>query len=311
MESEFLDWVRQQGQQQFAALNAARRIVAVGIGDDAAVLNALGVTSCVVTTDLLCEGVHFRRAQTTAELIGRKALAVNLSDLAAMAARPAAAFVSLLLPRDSAAELARGIVSGMRPLADEFDVAIAGGDTNTWGGELVISVTAIGLAVGRRPPLLRSGAKPNDVLLVTGQLGGSLLGHHLTFVPRVREALLLNERYRLHAAMDISDGLALDLRRLAAASNCGAIVVADQIPVSAAAKELETDDRPALDHALGDGEDFELLLAAPPEVAAELLRQQPLDVPLTAIGRCTAEPGLSLQLADGRQIPLPHLGYTH
>ena len=143
-----------------------------------------------------------------------------------------------------------------------------------------ISITALG-TVTARGPLLRSGARPGDRILVTGSFGGSILGKHLDFEPRVAEALLLAERYELHAGIDVSDGLSLDLSRLAGESGCGAVVDLLQIPVSEAAHALaaqNADGRTALDHALADGEDFELVLAAPPEAAEAILRDQPLDM---------------------------------
>src|SRR5690606_13447043 len=149
-----------------------------------------------------------------------------------------------------AVELYRGMI----PLAEQYGVAIAGGDTNSWDGPLAITVTAFG-RVTERGPLTRSGARPGDLLLVTGALGGSILGRHLRVEPRVREALLLNERYELTAGMDISDGLALDASRLAAASRCGVALRLDSIPISGDAVELaERDGKTPLAHALGDGE---------------------------------------------------------
>jgi thiamine-monophosphate kinase len=170
----------------------------------------------------------------------------------------------------------------------------------------VISVTALG-EVTDRGPLTRSGGRPGDKLLVTGALGGSLAGHHLDFTPRVREALLLNGQFDLHAGMDISDGLALDLQRLATESGCGAVVRTDQIPISAAALAMPS----PLQHALGDGEDFELLLAAPPKVAETIVRTQPLACPITCIGELIHEPGLWQQGPEGRRLPLTPSGWQH
>lgn len=282
-----------------------------GIGDDAAVLRWTGGDDIVATTDAIMDGIDFHVAQARPEQIGHKALGVNLSDLAAMAAEPVAALVSLVLPRAGALELAKGVYRGMLPLAERFDVAIAGGDTNTWDGPLAISVTALG-RVTERGPLLRSGARAGDVLLVTGALGGSLLGRHLAVEPRVREALTLHGAYDLHAAMDISDGLALDASRLADASGCGAALDLASIPVSDAAMRMAASSgRTPWDHALGDGEDFELLLAAPPSEAHRLVRDQPLGVPVTRIGQFIAERGLWYQGKDGTLQPLPATGYEH
>jgi thiamine-monophosphate kinase len=300
LELDHIAWLR--------ATRTSTGEVRVGVGDDAAVVDTPG-SAIVVTTDLVCDGVHFCLETTTPERVGRKALAVNLSDVAAMAARPVAAFVSLLLPQSSPASLARDVTRGMRALAAQFQVPIAGGDTNTWPGKLVINVAVVG-APDDQGPLLRSGARPGDVLLVTGQLGGSLLGHHLDFTPRVHEALTLHSRYRLHAGLDLSDGLALDLRRLVQESGCGAEVFAASVPIAAAAHRLE-DDRSALQHALGDGEDFELLLAVAPDVADLIVGDQPLPVPVTAVGRCVAGSDVWLVMPDGSRKPLPELGFQH
>ena len=284
----------------------------IGPGDDAAVLAAMGERDIVVTTDLLTDGVHFELASTDPRRIGHKALGVTLSDLAAMAAEPVAVVISWALPRSrERLGLAIELYEGMLPLAERFGVAIAGGDTNTWEGPLVICVTALGKTTPRGP-LLRSGAQPGDRLLVTGELGGSILGRHLDCEPRVREVLLLHERYDLRAGMDISDGLALDLSRMCEASGVGAIVDVDRVPASAAADELARRDPrvTALEHALSDGEDFELLLAAPPDVAAKIVREQSVECGIRDVGEFTAEPGLR-QRRSGHISPLAASGYVH
>jgi len=259
MESHLIAWLRER-------LSGHRRL-RLGPGDDAAVLRLADRSDCVVTTDLLSDGVDFVLARTAPRRIGHKALAANLSDLAAMAARPVAAVVALALPRQGGLELAKELYEGMLPLADRFDLAIAGGDTNSWDGPFVISVTAIGETTDRGP-LLRFGAKPGDRIIVTGEFGGSILGRHLDFEPRVAEALLLHERYSLHAGIDVSDGLSLDLSRICAESGCGAVIDVDRIPIAAAAEDSgfrvqgseqmriePKGDWTALDHALSDGED--------------------------------------------------------
>ncbi|MEX2187535.1 MAG: thiamine-phosphate kinase [Pirellulales bacterium] len=292
----------------------------IGPGDDAAILSLGANADAVVTVDMLMDGVDFHVGQVDARRIGRKALAVNLSDLAAMAVEPVAAVVAIALPQRGGMALAQSLYEGILPLAEEFNVAIAGGDTNSWDGPLVIAITAIGKVSSGTPrgggAWLRSGARAGDVLLVTGELGGSILGRHLDFTPRVREARLLAERYDVRAAIDLSDGLAIDLSRLVAESGCGGEVDLASVPISAAAVELSrtTSNEPAaspLDHALGDGEDFELLLAVAPEVAAGMLADQPLDVPLTRIGRCVAEAGLWQRDDRGVVSPLAARGYEH
>jgi thiamine-monophosphate kinase len=299
-ENPFIDWLTRN--------QRTHPQVAVGIGDDAAILTP-DARDAVISTDLICDGVHFQATACAPEQIGHKAMGVNLSDLAAMAAEPIAAFASLLVPSDTEQDYVQRLIDGMSRLAAEFDMTIAGGDTNTWCGLLAINVTVVGRLTSHGP-LLRRGAQPGDVLLVTGSLGGSIQGHHLDFTPRVRESLYLIEHYNLSAGMDLSDGLAMDLRRLTNASGCGAEIVARQIPISRAAKRMAQSPEDEIERALGDGEDFELLLAVPPSEAVEILAKQPLDVPLIAIGHCTA--GSELWLVDGAEKrPLPERGYEH
>ena len=303
METEFIRWLRTQ-------LPSHPQLL-IGPGDDAAVLQLAPPGRCVVTSDMLSDGVDFVLNRDNGQLVGRKALAVNLSDLAAMAARPVAAIVSLMLPRPEALALAQELYAGLLPLAAEFGVAIAGGDTNTWDGGLVISVTALGeTAAGG--VLRRGAAQPGDQILVTGRFGGSLLGKHFHFTPRVREALRLHAAYRIHAATDVSDGLSLDLAHILEESRCGAVLEPKAIPLADDAQRLaEQDGVSALEHALSDGEDFELILAVPPDEAERMLRDQPLDVPLTRIGVCTADPGLWSRSADGARTALTPRGYRH
>lgn len=287
---------------------APHPLLKLGPGDDAAILRTIG-SDTVVTVDMLMDGVDFELDQVDSRRVGHKCLAVNLSDLAAMAARPLAAVVALALPRPGAFDLAIQLYEGLLPLAQQNNLALAGGDTNVWDGPLVVSITALG-TVTERGPLRRGGARPGDRLLVTGQLGGSILGHHLDFEPRVAEALLLNEHFELHAGIDISDGLSLDLSRLVDESGCGAELDLSRIPISPAARQLSVqrnDGVTAQTHALSDGEDFELLLAVPPHEAQRLLRESPLAIPLTDIGQCVSRPGL--WQSDGQ--PLAVQGYIH
>jgi thiamine-monophosphate kinase len=312
MESQFIAWLRQR-------LCGHRRL-RLGPGDDAAVLRLAQGSDCVVTTDLVTDGIDFIAAQTEARRIGRKALAVNLSDLAAMAARPVAAVVALALPRAGALELAQELFEGMLPLAERFDLAIAGGDTNTWDGPLVIAVTAIGETT-ERGPLLRSGARPGDRIVVTGEFGGSIMGRHFDFEPRVGEALLLHERYEVHSGIDASDGLSLDISRLCGESRCGAVIDIERVPISAAAhtssahssgRKGGVDSATPLGRALGDGEDFELILALPPTEASRVVADQPLAaVKLTDIGEFVGKPGLWQRDAKGTVTKLEPRGWEH
>ena len=272
--------------------------VPVGIGDDAAVLAPTGRT--IVCCDLVAEGVHFGSG-TDPALVGRKALAVNLSDCAAMAARPVAAFVGLLTDRRRGFCYARDVMAGITALAGEFDVALAGGDTSTHDGPTTVCVTVVGSC---DRPVLRSGARIGDALLVTGSLGGSFAsGRHLTFPPRVAEALALAEHADLHALIDLSDGLLADCGRLCEASGVAAILDAAAVPIAAAAAGLEA--------ALTDGEDFELLFAVSEADAAKLLAAPPVACGLTRVGRIAAGAGVTVRDAAGRTLLFPRTGYEH
>ena len=305
METEFLRWL--DGRLP------PHPCLRLGVGDDAAVLDLGSRHDCVVTVDLLTEGVDFLLAETSLARVGRKALAVNLSDIAAMAARPLAAVVALALPRARALDTAIGVYQGLLPLAERYQLAIAGGDTNTWDGPLAIAITMIGQAT-ERGVLRRDGARPGDAIVVSGSFGGSILVKHFDFEPRVNEALVLHERYELHAGMDVSDGLSLDLSRLAAASGCGAVLDLEKIPISAAAEDLarrRNDGVSSLEHALSDGEDFELLLAVPRNEAERLAADRSLDLELTIVGEFISEPGLWQCGLGGHRAPLSPRGYLH
>jgi thiamine-monophosphate kinase len=300
-EFAYIDWLRSR--------TPADPRVLLGPGDDAAALRFTPGAGVLCTTDMLLEGSCFRLADAGPRKVGRKAMAVNLSDIAAMAGRPVAAVVSAGLPRQGGMKLAEELYLGLRQMADQFDVAIAGGDTNSWDGPLVISVTLLGEVQGRGL-VKRSGARPGDWLLATGEFGGSILGKHLDFTPRVHEALRLHELVEIHAMIDVSDGLAADVQHICLESRCGAVLDAARIPISAAAKGV-ADGKSPLDHAFGDGEDFELVLAVAQDDALKLLASQPLPgVPLTRIGVCV-DNGLWLATTDGKREPLEPKGYVH
>jgi len=298
-EFELINWIRQR--------TPADSRVLVGPGDDCAVLRP-GAVPWLVTTDMLLDGSHFVLAEVNPERVGRKTMAVNLSDIAAMAGRPLAAVVSLGLPRQCGPALPEALFSGMRQLCDAFDTALVGGDTNSWTGPLCLSVTLLGEVTGGRP-VLRSGARPGDWLLVTGALGGSILGKHLDFTPRVREAQLLHSQVDLHAMMDISDGLSADLQHICAESGCGAILRAASIPISPAALSM-MDSLSPLEHALGDGEDFELLIAVSPDDGRKLVQMDLPGIQMSHVGECRAEYGLVLE-ENGTRREIAPRGYKH
>ena len=298
-----IDWIR-------ARTRVGGR-TSLGIGDDCAAVRVTAGAELLATTDMLMDGVHFRLDEAGPEAVGRKAIGVNLSDIAAMAGLPLAALVAVALPRGRAVEVARGILEGMAPLARRFGVDLVGGDTNAWDGPLVVAVTVLGETTPFGA-VRRSGARPGDVVVVTGPLGGSLLGRHLDPVPRIDEALTINRRVRPHAMIDVSDGLAADLGHILRESGgLGATLDAAAIPVHPDALAMaRRDGRTPLEHALHDGEDFELCLALDPADAAGVLAQPPPGVALHRIGVVQAEPGLWLVTTDG-VVPIEPRGYDH
>jgi thiamine-monophosphate kinase len=289
--------------------------VVAGAGDDCAVLD-LGVPDRFILfkTDAVVEGIHFTR-DTPPEKIGRKALARCLSDIAAMAGEATAALVTLGLPRDFDSMFVEAIYTGMNALARRHGVAIAGGETTTNPERILISIALLG-AVARDKCLHRTGSKPGDALFVTGRLGGSLAGQHLDFEPRLAEARWLVDHFNIHAMIDLSDGLASDLRHLLEPSRLGAELLKSAIPISRAAKlqaKAESSAKPPLLAALTDGEDFELLFTVASGDAVPLLdawKKQFPDLPLTCVGKITATPGVKLRDKDGC-LPMPAHGYVH
>jgi thiamine-monophosphate kinase len=285
-------------------------------GDDAAVLRPPAERRTVVTVDMLMEGTDFvLGAECPPRAVGHKALAVNLSDLAAMAARPEAAVVSVALPRRGGDAIGRGLLDGILPLAAAHGCVLAGGDTNAWDGPLVISITALGSVPPGRA-WRRDGARVGDLLVVSGSCGGSLLGRHLAVTPRCREALAIAERFEVHAAIDISDGLSLDLMRMMEASGTAAVIDLAAVPIHPDAVRMAAaagDGRSPLDHALGDGEDFELLLALPAAEARRLAAEGRAltGTAFSVIGEVVAGHGLAGRAADGTTHPLAPRGYEH
>lgn len=302
MKSEFahIDWIRRSV--------AAHTRVPIGIGDDAASIQLADRRACLITTDMLLEGVHFT-SDAAPLRVGRKAMNVNLSDIAAMAGRPIAAVVAVAFPSHWSDDAAEQLQRGLHDAAQAFDVAIVGGDTNRSPNGLVVAVTVLGETT-ERGAVCRSGARSGDWIVVTGPLGGSLLGHHLDFTPRVREALHIHRRFDVHAMIDVSDGLAADLGHVARESNRGARLFAAQVPVSSAAQQ-RSDGVSPLDHALHDGEDFELILTLDPADANRLLAEGTPGADLRHIGVICDEPGLTIEYSDGRIAALEPRGYDH
>ena len=289
--------------------------VLVGAGDDCAVLD-LGLLEdwLLFKTDAIVEGIHFT-TDTLPEKIGHKALGRCLSDIAAMAGTPNSALITLGLPRDFAASWVEAVYRGIHELARRFGVAVVGGETTTNPERVWISVAVLG-TVAKTKCLLRSGAKPGDAIFVTGELGGSLAGRHLDFEPRLTEARWLADHFAIHALMDLSDGLAGDLRHLLHASQAGAELLAEAIPISPEARHQAREGRSEktpLAAALTDGEDFELLFTVASRDAVPLLdswKKQFPEPALHCIGKVLAEPTVTLRTRDGVRS-LTEQGYVH
>lgn len=235
----------------------------LGIGDDAAVLNVAKGKQLVVSTDVMVEGVDFKIKELPPEKIGRKALAINLSDMAAMGAKPKAFVIAIGKPLSVTPGWLMRFYDGLLKLAKQFNVDCVGGDFSK-AKEFFAAVTIFGEAAPDSA-IQRSGARVGDWIAVTGSLGGSILRHHHDFTSRVREGLYLAEHFTPTAMIDISDGLAQDLGHILKASNVGARIDLDRVPMSCDAKRLASGNpEKALQRALGDGEDFELLFTMPP-----------------------------------------------
>jgi thiamine-monophosphate kinase len=289
--------------------------VVVGPGDDCAVLD-FGIPDRLLLfkTDAVVEGIHYA-PEAAPEKIGHKALGRCLSDIAAMAGTPSAALVTIGLPQKFDPHFVERIYAGMSALARRHEVAIVGGETTTNPERTLISVALLGW-VPRGKSVLRSGAEVGDAIFVTGELGASLAGKHLDFEPRLAEAHWLAQHFLPHAMLDVSDGLAGDLRHLLKASRVGAELLASAIPISRearrAAKE-QSSAKPALLAALTDGEDFELLFTVARRDAVPLLdawRKQFPALPLSCIGKITASDHITIRDKDGVR-PLTAHGYVH
>ena len=303
--------------------------VLVGPGDDAAVLAPGRNERLVVTTDALVEGVHFSRAYSSPSDIGHKALAVNLSDLAAMAATPRWALLSLVLPGSWLVADVENLVDGLAALAGRHSVSVAGGNITRTDGPLVIDVTAGGEA-GPRRWLTRSGARAGHEIFVSGTIGGAAAGlemlgqgrgiaespciaRHRRPDPRVRLGVAVGRARAARAAMDLSDGLADALRQVARASGVGVRIDGDAVPIDSCAREWWTSR--AIDPvmaAVRGGDDYELLFAVPPKSGSAMraVRRHVSDPPLTKIGVFTKDPLELVIERDGKQDALPE-GFEH
>jgi thiamine-monophosphate kinase len=251
----------------------------------------------LVGVDQVLDGVHFDSKVHSPRAIGKKVMNRNLSDCAAMACLPAAAVATVALPRGTPMEYVKELYLGIKEAADAFGCEIVGGDTASWEGKLAVTVTILGRSEGSKP-LTRRGAGAGDAIYVTGALGGSIRGRHMTFVPRVAEGFQIGKSGVATAMIDLSDGLSRDLRQICEQSKVGAIIDAAKVPIHADATAMR-DGRTPLEHALHDGEDHELLYTAAPGAGKH-----------TQIGMITAEPGIFL-LRDGQRELLEPKGWEH
>jgi len=303
-EFDFISWIRAQ------VVDSSPRVT-LGIGDDCAALSLPEGQVALVTTDMLVEGVHYSPDQAAPSQVGRKALARGLSDIAAMAGEAIAVLVAMAAPRHVSVSYIQEVFRGMKAASRAWGVPIAGGDLSVGSLPLTITVTAIG--AGRARSLaLRSGVRTGDVLMVTGELGGALAGRHLTFDPRLAEARWLRDAADLGGMIDISDGLAADAGHLARESRVGLELWEEAIPVSAAAHQMAaTSGRTPLEHALHDGEDYELLFSVPARDAERLLERRDAPVRLTCIGEAISDSGLWIRRRGEKRRPLQPKGWVH
>lgn len=304
-EFEFIDWVRKLSK------DAEASCVKTGIGDDLAVIDVAG-QKLLLGSDMLIEATHFTFAAATPEQVGRKALAVCLSDCAAMAGKPLAALVSISKPAATDTQIVKQIFSGISKLAKKYSCPIVGGDTCSGTEKLTIDISLLGICENTEP-VLRSGAKPDDTIYVTGRLGGSILGKHLHFEPKIQQARWMAKNLPLTAMIDISDGLSSDLNHICEESKCGAELRSDwldSVIAPEAEKIAKQDSYSPIEHALNDGEDFELLVtisSLPPEQLPEL----PQGITLLPVGKITSEADIKIIYPNGTGENLPPKGYNH
>ncbi len=307
-------------------LSAGKGVV-LGIGDDAAAVTPSPGLLSLTTTDMLIEGIHFDLSFCDPLSLGKKALSVNLSDIAAMGGNPRYFLLSLAIPPAMSLDFLDNCISGMLQRADQYGVQLIGGDTCSSPGPLVLTLTVLG---EQSPDSLvrRSGARPGDQICVTGTIGDSALGlrllqqgerqsnaieRHLDPAPRVLEGQALADAAIPSAMIDISDGLLADLRHILDLSSVGAQIFTEVLPLSDTFREqFPTLTEEALSLALAGGEDYELLFTVPPEKTSKVFPLlAKLGTPAAVIGTITAEKKLTVIGPDGREISLRSKGFDH
>jgi len=289
-EFDFISWIRAQSPNHPRVL--------LPQGDDLAVLKWDTSDLLIIGVDQVLDTVHFDSSIHPPREIGRKVMNRNLSDCAAMACLPAGAVTTAALPKGTPLDYAKEVYLGMKDAGGKFDCPIVGGDTATWEGKLVLTLTILARSAGVEP-VTRRGAKVGDSIFVTGPLGGSLLGRHMNFVPRIHEARAIAAA-GVSAMIDISDGLSRDLRHICEQSGVGAILDAASIPIHEDAVTMSgRDGLPPLEHALHDGEDHELLFTSSVGHPSYV-----------RIGRIVSEPGVFIEAGDKRE-PLEPRGWQH
>ncbi|AQQ08580.1 Thiamine-monophosphate kinase [Sedimentisphaera cyanobacteriorum] len=276
----------------------------IGIGDDMAQMQ-LENNNALISTDMLLDGSHFDTNIHSPENIGYKAAAVSLSDAAAMATVPFAMVASVGIPDWWGEEKLKELHSGLLRACSKFNCSLIGGDITSWQaeGKLAVCSTIISRP-GETKPLERGGAKPGDLICVTGELGGSLEGKHINFTPKVNEALWIAENLSPTSMMDITDGLSTDLPRILNASEAGAVLESELIPISQAAENKKE----PLSAALNDGEDFELLFTIP-EKNSDFIKNA--DFKISTIGKIVSSKGLKIKNAQGQETEIKPEGYDH
>ncbi len=326
----------------------------IGIGDDMAQIRLSPDASVLVTTDMLLDGTHFDLTRCTLAQAAGKAMAVSLSDCAAMATAPLAAVVAVAMPQGWGPEELKEIHAGIRAAGDPFNCPLIGGDITVWRTDRPFAITVTMLSrPGSHPPVRRSTARPGDIVCVTGSLGGAYPRRqscapgkgratkddgrrtmdeavasgvyrtmrdtpyaihdrndptkHLTFTPRVNEALAITELVPLNAMIDLSDGLSSDLTRICEQSKVGAVIESGKLPLSDQARRSPD----PIASALNDGEDFELLFTLTADNCEKLAAAWTHPTPITSIGRVTADPAIRLQSPNGATAAMTPSGYDH